>query len=68
MPTTPFFRTTLGILLILVITLIVVSWFDKDDLDLQMEQYCHNVQNKVWPDFKGVYREMCPVASPASSP
>ena len=59
MPTTPFFRTTVAVLLFIILCMWIAGWTDTEDTQYANEQYCANVGAGVWPDYKGVYTQAC---------
>lgn len=47
-------------LLIILLGFVLLSmFFDSKDLEDEQALYCSNVEQGVWPDFDGTYRELC---------
>jgi len=44
---------------IFIALLSIVGHFDYDDKKRDELIYCNNVKSGVWPDFKGISKEVC---------
>jgi hypothetical protein len=48
-----------ALLVALVLLLGLVGHFDYQDQEAEEAQYCDMVKAKLWPDYKGIYRQSC---------
>lgn len=48
-----------ALLVVLLLLLGLVGHFDYQDQEAEEAQYCDMVKAKLWPDYKGIYRQSC---------
>jgi len=48
-----------ALLVALLLLLGLVGHFDYQDSIAEEAQYCDMVKAKLWPDYKGIYRQSC---------
>jgi len=46
-------------IVVLVLLLALVSNMDYEDEKAEEISYCESVKNGVWPDYKGIYADVC---------
>lgn len=37
----------------------IVGSGDLEEAERQQAEYCANVKDAIWPDYRGLYEEMC---------
>lgn len=53
-----------ALLIVLVVAVIaaafaIVGTLDSEDAEIQQAEYCENVKDGTWPDFKKNYKNFC---------
>lgn len=49
----------LGIACGIGLCLVMSSCVGKDEVEVERDQYCRQVRDGYWPDYRGTYREEC---------
>lgn len=49
----------IAIIIALLLLLGIVGRMDTEDEEAAAVTYCENVRDKVWPDYKGIYKKEC---------
>lgn len=52
-------RIIFGLVAIIVMLYGIVGRMDMEDEEAAAVAYCENVRDKVWPDYKGIYKKEC---------
>lgn len=39
----------------------IIGAIDYKDEEVALIEYCDNVRNKIWPDYKGIYKKECKI-------
>jgi hypothetical protein len=55
------FITTGVVVTLVVFALLLVGGQDFNDAKRAEAQYCADVRDRVYPDYKGIYQEVCSV-------
>lgn len=48
-----------GFAVALLVLLGIVGHFDYEDAAQQEVSYCENVKSGLWPDYEGIYADVC---------
>ena len=51
--------STLAAIVTALIIWIAVSTMDYDDAQRAEIEYCRNVRDGLWPDYRGIFEEVC---------
>ena len=52
-------RYLIPLIILCIASFMWASHNDYEDALRDQAEYCKNVKDKVWPDYKGVYKESC---------